>query len=88
MDKDFKMMQTISAEVAKEQLGKLIETIISERQHYRITSSEGEVVMLPAETYDNLLVTLELLSTPGLMENVGDVNEHDFVEIISGHFPN
>jgi len=39
-------------------------------QQFCVTSEEGNVILLPEETYQNILVTLEFLSTPGLMQNI------------------
>ena len=63
-------MKTYSVQEAQEMLSQLIEQVAENRQHIRVSSSDGTVVMLPEETYDNLLITLELLSTPGLLEKI------------------
>lgn len=60
-------METITIQEAKRDLSKLIALAVVEQQQFRIASEEGAVIMLPEETYQNLVVTLELLSTPGLM---------------------
>lgn len=61
-------METISADELKDQLSSVISRSTKDLQQFRITSSEGTVVMLPEEMYNRLVVTLELLSTPGLLE--------------------
>jgi len=63
-------MDNIPAQQAKDQLEELIQIATQQRQQFRITSEEGNVIILPEETYENILVTLELLSTPGLMEKI------------------
>lgn len=63
-------MNTYSIQEAKDNLLDLIEQIAQTREHVRVISAEGNVVVLPEETYENLLITLELLSTPGLMDKV------------------
>lgn len=63
-------MEHISAQEAKDRLIELIRAATVNGQQFCITSDAGNVVVLPEETYDNILVTLELLSTPGLMENI------------------
>lgn len=63
-------MNTYSIQEAKENLSRLVEEISQNRQHVRVISNEGNVVILPEETYENLLITLELLSTPGLMDQI------------------
>jgi antitoxin YefM len=35
-----------------------------------VTSRQGEVIVMSQEDYENLLETLELLSTPGLLKGV------------------
>lgn len=63
-------METLTAQEAQEQLPQLIERSVNENRQYRITTPEGSMVLLPWETYENLLVTLELLSTPCLMDSL------------------
>ncbi len=63
-------MDTYSTLEAKCQMNELLEKVLKDRRHCRITSDEGTVMVMPEETYQNLVVTLELLSTPGLMESM------------------
>ena len=63
-------MDTIPAQTARDQLELLIHQATEEKRQYRITSDEGNVILVPEETYENLLVTLELLSTPGLLDTL------------------
>ena len=63
-------MDNISAQKAMNQLSELIQAATEEKRQYRITSDEGNVILIPEETYENILVTLELLSTPGLLDNL------------------
>lgn len=67
-------MDTLEAHEAQSQLITLIECAIHDNQQYRIISPSGAVIMMPEETYDNLIVTLELLSTPGMMETIRQAN--------------
>ncbi len=64
------LMETYNFEEAQEQLKDLVTRTTLENRQFRITSTEGNVVLLSQETYDNLIVTLELLSTPGLMDRM------------------
>jgi prevent-host-death family protein len=48
----------------------LLKKTIQGHQEIRISSKEGEAVLLSGEDYDSLLETLQLLSTPGLKESV------------------
>lgn len=63
-------MDSISAQDANKILMELVQKVAQEKNQIRITSDEGNVVVLSEETYENILVTLELLSTPGLMESL------------------
>ena len=62
-------MDTYSTHEASCKINELLKKVLVERRHCRVTSNEGTVVVMPEETYQNLVVTLELLSTPGLMES-------------------
>lgn len=68
-------MDTYSTLEAKCRINELLGKVLSERRHCRITSDEGTVVVMPEDTYQNLVVTLELLSTPGLMESFNMMDE-------------
>jgi antitoxin YefM len=63
-------METFTAEEAAQNLLKLITFTQLDNTQFRITSEEGTVILLSEETYQNLMVTLELLSTPGLMNSL------------------
>jgi antitoxin YefM len=63
-------METVSAEEAAKDLLKLMTLARQERRQYRIVGEEETVVMLSEETYQDLIVTLELLATPGLMKGL------------------
>lgn len=66
-------MKTVTVEEASQHLMTLIENAQKHGHQCRITSQEGSVVLLPEETYQNLVVTLELLATPGLMDGIKDL---------------
>lgn len=63
-------METWTAEEAAENLIKIMALAHQEGRQYRITGEEGTVVLLSEETYQNLIVTLELLATPGLLKGL------------------
>ena len=63
-------MYTVAASEACDKLQEMIKEAVSNRQQYTITGDDGSVVLLPQETYDNIIITLELLSTPGLMDQI------------------
>jgi PHD/YefM family antitoxin component YafN of YafNO toxin-antitoxin module len=66
-------METIPLEQAKETLKQLLTRCIKKSEQYRISTSVGSVVMMSEETYENLLITLELFSTPGLIEGLEEI---------------
>ncbi len=69
-------METYNLEEAQGQIKELVARTTLENRQFRITSAEGNVVLLSQETYDNLIVTLELLSTPGLMDRMDCCIDH------------
>lgn len=71
-------METLTAEEASQNFLKLVALAHQNGQQYRITADEGTVVLLSEETYQNLIVTLELLATPGLMQGVRLLDTNSF----------
>lgn len=65
-------MDTISIDQASASLDELIRKINLDMKPCKITNGEEEVVVMASEMYDNLLVTLEFLSTPGLLDRLKD----------------
>jgi PHD/YefM family antitoxin component YafN of YafNO toxin-antitoxin module len=63
-------METLTAEEAAQNLLKLMALAHQDGRQFRITAEEGTIVLLSEETYQNLIVTLELLATPGLMNGL------------------
>ncbi len=68
-------METIPFEQAKETLKQLLTKCVKKSEQFRISTSAGSVVMMSEETYENLLITLELFSTPGLIEGLEQIEE-------------
>lgn len=62
-------MDTYTASEATCQINELLEKVLIDRRHCRVVSGHGTAIVMPEDTYQNLVVTLELLSTPGLLEN-------------------
>ena len=79
-------MDRISAQEAKDRLVELIQDSTNDGKQFCITSDVGNVIVLPEETYENILVTLELLSTPGLMDSINFSNCYDAEDKIE-HMP-
>jgi len=67
-------METVTAEEAQKNLRQLMTHAHQDGCQYKITAEEGTVVLLSEETYQNLIVTLELLATPGLMKGIKLLN--------------
>jgi PHD/YefM family antitoxin component YafN of YafNO toxin-antitoxin module len=63
-------MDTLNLEEARTMLDKLLAKSAEENWQFRITSDQGNVVVLPEETYQNFMITLEVLSTPGLISSL------------------
>lgn len=63
-------MKTLTATQARKDLFTLLRRSVRGHQQFRISSKEGEVILLSQEDYENLLETLELLSTPGLLKSI------------------
>lgn len=72
-------METVTAQEVNNNLMKMLANASTEHCKYRITSAEGTVVMLSEESYESLLVTLEMLSTP-ILNNMA---EFEFAEEFS-----
>lgn len=63
-------MNELTAFEAKERILECFQEVLEQQQPVRITSLQGNMVLLPEETYQNILVTLEFLSTPGLLDQI------------------
>lgn len=63
-------MSTITATHARSNLFQLIKNTIRGHQMTRISSKEGNVVMLSETDYEDIMETAELLSIPGLEQSV------------------
>lgn len=63
-------MNTITATHARSNLFKLLKQTVKGHLHTRISSKEGNAVLISEEDYENLLETAELLSVPGLEKSI------------------
>ena len=63
-------MKTVTATDARNNLFKLLKGLTKQHRAYRITSKEGDAVLLSEEDYDSLMETLELLSIPGMAKSI------------------
>ena len=63
-------MKTLNATEARDDLLTLLRNSVKGHRIYRITAKEGGAILLSEEDYENLLETLELLSTPGMLKSI------------------
>ncbi len=76
-------METLTVQEAQQKLQALIENASSDQQKYCITSATGNAVLLSEETYHNLLITLEMLSTPLFLDTPPeDINDFALCETL------
>ena len=61
---------TITATEARQQFYQLLRKSVKGHVPVKITSKNGDAVMLSEEDYEGLLETLELLSVPGMRKSV------------------
>ena len=63
-------MKTIQSSKARQNFFAIIKSAIKENDQYRIVHKNGTAVIMSEEDYENLVETLELLSTPGLAKSI------------------
>jgi antitoxin YefM len=63
-------MNTITATNARSNLFKLLKQTVKGHLHTKISSKEGNAVLISEDDYESLLETAELLSVPGLRESI------------------
>lgn len=63
-------MVKVTATKARSELFSLLKKSIKNHEQVRISTKDGDAVMMAEEDYDSLLETLELLSTPGVAKGV------------------
>lgn len=61
---------TVTATEARQNLFKLVRKSVKGHVPVKITSKEGDAVLVSEEDYEGLLETLELLSVPGMRKSV------------------
>ena len=59
-----------TATEARQDLFQLMKRTVKGHIPVRISSKEGDAILISAEDYENLLETLELLSKPGLRKSI------------------
>ena len=63
-------MATLTASQARQNLFMLLKKSVKGHVPVRISSQEGDVVLISQDDYESLLETLELLSTPGMLKSI------------------
>ncbi|HLD50663.1 MAG TPA: type II toxin-antitoxin system Phd/YefM family antitoxin [bacterium] len=63
-------MTTLTATQARQNLFELVKKSVKGHAPVKITSKNGDVVMISEEDYEALLETLELLSKKGMLKSV------------------
>ena len=61
---------TVTATEARRNLFKLVRKSVRGHVPVKITSKEGDAVLVSESDYEGLLETLELLSTPGMRKSI------------------
>ncbi len=61
---------TVTATEARQNLFKLVRKSVKGHVPVKITSKEGDAVLVSEQDYEGLLETLELLSVPGMRKSV------------------
>lgn len=61
---------TVTATEARRNLFKLVKKSVKGHVPVKITSKEGDAVLVSEEDYEGLLETLELLSVPGMRKSI------------------
>ena len=61
---------TITATEARQHLYRLIRKSVKGHVPVKITSKDGDAVIISEEDYEGLLETLELLSVPGMRKSI------------------
>jgi len=63
-------MKTITASRARTELFSLLKGTVKGHRQVRITSKEGNTILMSEEDYESLVETLQLLSEPGLKDSI------------------
>ena len=66
-------MKTVTATAIRQDLFNLLKQSIRGHSPLRISSKDGNAVLLSEEDYEDLVETLELLSSPGFAKSIADL---------------
>ena len=64
------MMSAITATEARREFFDLVKGATQKHKVFHIHHKTGNIILMPEGDYENLIETLELLSTPGLKESL------------------
>jgi antitoxin YefM len=68
--KERRHSMTVTATEARQNLFQLVKKSVRGHIRIKISSKEGEAVLIAEEDYESLLETLELLSMPGMRKSI------------------
>ena len=68
-------MTTLTATKARTQLFRMLDRVIKGHEAFEINSRGGKAVLLSEEDYEELIETIELLSTPGFLKSIRKADE-------------
>ena len=68
-------MTTLTASQARQNLFALVKKSVKGHVPIKITSKNGDVVLLSQEDYESLIETLEILSIPGMYKSIKKAEE-------------
>ena len=63
-------MTTLTASQARQNLFALVKKSVKGHIPVKITSKNGDVVLISQEDYESLIETLEILSIPGMLKSI------------------
>ena len=66
---------TVTATAARQDFFHLVRKSVKGHVPVRITSKEGDAVLISEEDYESLLETLELLSLPGFRQSIAEARK-------------
>ncbi len=73
-------MITLTTTSVRSNLFQIIKKVIKGRVPTRVSSKDGNVIIISEEDYESLLETAELLATPGLVKSIKKADK----EILKG----
>ncbi|MBF0254203.1 MAG: type II toxin-antitoxin system Phd/YefM family antitoxin [Candidatus Omnitrophica bacterium] len=68
-------MTTVTATQARQNLFEILKQSARGHVPFKITSKNGDVVMLSGADYESLVETLQLLSTPGVRKGIEEARQ-------------